>query len=443
MKKNLILPLFLSLVWGQSTHATMTLYKDGYGLIKQPVAWQVDAGPSTIHYELFPQSIILDSPFLSVTGAAVSMQRMNRRIFNFDRHLRDFLGKKVTVKIIGEKQFKGTLMEVNSNYISLQWKREVVSISRSKIEYIAAPGLVENPNYKATLSWNIISKKAQGIRGNLVYLSRGFDWDAVYRFVLEANKNKAEFIVDALVTNHSNLDFSKLTLQLVEGQLHSPSSGARPGMLKRAVPVPDMAPPQEKQLGDYHIYKISAPLSLHAGENITTRLYEPRNIGFVKTYLFENSERDQKKEPLAIEYELANTKKNGLGIPLPQGKIQVYQKTEGGHVEYVGEDQIRQVPVGGLATLVSGRAFDVEGTRTVLNYDRQRKSEEATISIKIKNTLKKKINVRLIEHIFGDWVIRDASANYLKKDASTIYFPLTIKARGSQTVTYTYRKEWK
>ena len=48
----------------------------------------------------------------------------------------------------------------------------------------------------------------------------------------------------------------------------------------------------------------------------------------------------------------------------------------------------------------------------------------------------------MIEHIYGDWVVRDASANYVKKDASTIHFPLTIPANGSQTVTYTYRKEW-
>lgn len=443
MKNNLILSLFLSLVWGQSTHATMTLYKDGYGLIKQPVAWQVDAGPSTIHYTIFPELIIPDSPFLSVTGATVSMQRMNRSIFNFDRHLKGFLGEKVTVKIIGEKLFKGRLMEVNSDYISLQWKREVASISRNRIEYISAPGLVENPNYKTELSWNIISKKAQGIRGNLVYLSKGFDWDAVYRLVLDSKKNKAEFIVDALVTNESNLDFSKLTLQLVEGKLHSPGGGALNKNLFIEVLSSMTETSKEKELGDYYIYKISTPLSLRAGESITTRLYEPRNIGFEKTYLFENNERDQKNEPLVIEYKLANTKKNKLGIPLPQGKIQVYQKTDGGHVEYVGEDQIRQIPVGGAATIVSGRAFNVRGTRVVLNYDRQRKSEEATISIKIKNTSKKRIKVRLIEHIFGDWVIRESSANYLKKDASTISFPLTIKAKSSQTVTYTYRKEWK
>ena len=87
--------------------------------------------------------------------------------------------------------------------------------------------------------------------------------------------------------------------------------------------------------------------------------------------------------------------------------------------------------------------FNVVGKRKVLNYDRQRKSEEGTISIEVSNTLSKDIKVRLIEHIYGDWVIRDASANYRKEDASTIHFPLMIPANTSKIITYTYRKEWK
>ena len=183
-------------------------------------------------------------------------------------------------------------------------------------------------------------------------------------------------------------------------------------------------------------------MGLNGEESITTRLYASKTVSFQKTYLFENDERNQREEPLAIQYQIANTEKNNLGVPLPQGKIQLYQSGTNDAVEFVGQDEIRQVPKGATATIISGRAFDVVGKRTVLNYDRQQKSEEGSISIEVTNTLNTKIKVRLVEHIFGDWVVRDASANYRKKDASTIHFPLTIPANGSQTVTYTYRKEW-
>jgi len=38
-------------------------------------------------------------------------------------------------------------------------------------------------------------------------------------------------------------------------------------------------------------------------------------------------------------------------------------------------------------------------------------------------------------------VIRKASSNYQKKDATTIQFSISVPANRSKTVTYTYRKE--
>ena len=46
-----------------------------------------------------------------------------------------------------------------------------------------------------------------------------------------------------------------------------------------------------------------------------------------------------------------------------------------------------QVTKGEEATITSGRAFDVIGKRSIINFDRQQKSEEASIMIEINNTL--------------------------------------------------------
>jgi hypothetical protein len=159
--------------------------------------------------------------------------------------------------------------------------------------------------------------------------------------------------------------------------------------------------------------------------------------------VFENTERSKKEEPLKIEIKLANTAENNLDIPLPQGKVSLYLKSSDGSLEFAGEDELKQVPRGETTTISAGRAFDVIGKRIVLHYDRQRKSEEASIEIVVKNKRDERVDIRLVEQIHGDWVIRNASDNYIKKDASTIHFPLLLDAGGSKTVTYTYRKEWK
>ena len=444
MKKIIGIITLMAFTLGQSNHATMTMYKDGFALIKQPVAWNMQPGESNISWDILPSGLIKDSPFLTLDNATVNMQRLNRDVFHFADRLYDFLGQTVDIKLINDKAMTGTLVEVTSNTITIQRRRSVISFNRNRIDYINAPGSLENVMYKPSLTWNISPKKKLGpVRGSLINLSKGFDWNAIYRLILDESGNGGEFLAEAYINNNSNLDFENVSLQLVEGNLkQNGHMNVPPLMMKTIDSSQENAEPQEDQLGDYHIYQLGGKIGLMGEESITTRLYASKRVSFEKTYLFENDERSQREEPLAIEYQIANIQNNNLGVPLPQGKIQLYQTGNQGNVEFVGEDEIRQVPKGATATIVSGRAFDVMGKRTVLNYDRQRKSEEGTISIEVKNTLASEIKIRMIEHIYGDWVVRDASANYRKKDASTIHFPLTIPANGSQTVTYTYRKEW-
>jgi hypothetical protein len=366
------------------------------------------------------------------------LQRLNQDVFHFSEHLHSYLGETIDVELINGTKLTGTLVEIADNSITITRKRSIISFKRNRIDYVTLSGKLENVMYKPSLTWSINPNKKFGpIRGNLIYLSRGFDWDAIYRLVIDKSGSGAEFIAEAFIKNNSNLDFSNVTLQLVEGQLKRSRSVSQPKVMYKAIEAP-----QEDQLGDYHIYHLGGKMSINGKESITARLYAPKKVSFQKTYLFENDERSQREEPLGIEFQIANTETNNLGVPLPQGKIQLYQSSNKGAVEFVGEDEIRQVPKGATATIISGKAFDVVGKRTVLNYDQKRKSEEGSISIEVTNTLDNKIEVRLIEHIHGDWVVREASTNYRKKDASTIHFPLTIPANGSQTVTYTYRKEW-
>ena len=201
--------------------------------------------------------------------------------------------------------------------------------------------------------------------------------------------------------------------------------------------------PERENLGDYYIYTIPNNLDISGKESITVRLYDAREIDYKKTYLFENYERAQREEPLVVEIKIDNTIENNLNLPLPQGKIELYQTIKNGKVEFLGEDRLKQIPRGATAKLIAGRAFDVVGKRKVLNYDRQKKSEEASIEIKITNTKDQDIDVRVIEKISGDWVIREESTMYMKEDASTIYFPIIVPAESEMFVTYTYRKEWK
>ena len=109
--------------------------------------------------------------------------------------------------------------------------------------------------YKPSLTWNISPNKKLGpVRGNLIYLSKGFDWNAIYRLILDESGNGAEFLAEAYIKNNSNLDFENVSLQLVEGNLkQNGHMNVPPLMMKTIDPSQENAEPQEDQLGDYHI----------------------------------------------------------------------------------------------------------------------------------------------------------------------------------------------
>ena len=437
MKKWIIMLPFLLL------SQNMTVYKDNIALVKTPIYWSVQAGLSEITYDQLPGGLFPESPFLSLHDATIHYQRYNNNVFNGDKYFSDKLGQFVYVKIHNEKIHEGTLIEMKGNNITLRTRKDIMTIARSKVDYMYTRDQVTVPQLRPELAWDIDSPMTGTISGELVYLSGGFDWNAVYRFVM--NGNRAELISEAVVSNSSNIDYSNFSLRLVEGNLQK--KGGRPVPVYRAearmsamAATPVAA---EEQLGDFYIYSLPERIDLDRSQSVTVRLYEPRNVGYTKTYVFENTERSKKEEPLKIEIKLANTAENNLDIPLPQGKVSLYLKSSDGSLEFAGEDELKQVPRGETTTISAGRAFDVIGKRIVLHYDRQRKSEEASIEIVVKNKRDERVDIRLVEQIHGDWVIRNASDNYIKKDASTIHFPLLLDAGGSKTVTYTYRKEWK
>ncbi|MFQ6613670.1 MAG: DUF4139 domain-containing protein [Fidelibacterota bacterium] len=448
MKSTLSLLCVLTLGWGQVNPTVITLYKDGSALVKQPVDWMVNSGVTTVHTDDLPEGVLSDSPHLVISGVQILDQRFTRERSRGWNYLGTRLGADVEVKVTGEKSKSGILIELNSSTLTLQDKADIVVIPRNRVDYITVEGEMEPGRSSPEISWRLLADTTRNATGYLMYLTTGFSWTANYRMIMKEPGSVAELIVEAQISNNSQASFSNLELHLVEGRLNR--SAIRPSgatylrsMVKaaKAESSADFGVPDEASLGDFHIYRLRDHYALYPGDILTTALYEPRKIKYQKTYVFQNSERSQKEEPLEVVVEFGNTEENDLNIPLPTGSVKMYLTT-GNSMEFLGEDRLKPVPKGGSVKLNGGRAFDVTGKRRVLNYSRQRKSEEAAIELTVTNQRTEPIQVKFIEHISGDWVIRDESSTYIKEDANTIYFPVTIAPESSRVITYTYRKSW-
>ena len=448
MNYILYLLIIIPFLFAKSNDATVTIYKDGTALVKQPVGWSISKGSSVVTWGNLPSGVHRDTPFLNIKGADIISQRFNDNIFTGTDYFNSLKGKQIQVKPKEGKIIKGKLLEISSSSITLFDQSNIVLFNRDEIQYLGnKTNITDSPIFHPYLSWDLKSKSNKTIEGELVYKTNNFFWNTVYRLKM-LNEEKGELIAEAVISNRTDMSYKNAKLQLVEGNLNkSKIERPKPERMNRSIAMAkskEVMPKMDKEeLGDYHIYSLNDMHNLAAKENITVRMYGPLDVDYTKKYVFENSERRQKEEPLEVQLTIENAESNGLGISLPAGKVEMYSYKKSSGLEYIGADNMGQVPKGQSTTLTSGRAFDVIGNRKVLNYDRQRKSEEAVIEIKVMNTRNEDVAVLLIEHINGDWIIKDESLNYQKKDASTVHFPLSLNAGETKNVYYTYRKEWK
>jgi len=442
--KLFILIIITNFIWAQSSkESTITVYKDGTALVKQEIIWDtVSKGKTNLRYGDIPKSIHKDTPFISIKNAQVLSQKLVEKTFSSDEYFSSKKGDIITIKLKNEKAVSGILLELTNKILTIQIKNSLRRFNRNNIEYIETGDIVSNPNFSPYLDWEIKNNKAGNLKANLVYKLSNISWNAIYRLTTNG-QTKGELVVEGVISNNSSKNYINTNVNLVEGKINKVKSinNNNYGKMEMSRSLPNKNTPDA--LGDYHIYSAGKIKNFTAKENLTVGIYGPLNVNYEKNYVFENFERQQKEEPLKVEYTLSNTEKDGLGIVLPAGKVDIYTSSSKGGFEYIGSDRLGQVPKGESSTIQAGYAFDITGKRRVLNYDRQRKSEEAVIEVSINNTWSETASVKIIEHVNGDWVIKDQSHDYIKKDASTIYFLIDVKPGKKEFITYTYRKEWK
>ena len=442
MKKLIFILLSFSLVFSQqeSSNRSLTIYKDNFAVIKEPIIWNLKSGSNITSFSNISKNLLFDSPVLNIEGVQVISQPLNKNFSSTDSFLKNSVGSPVEIIPISGSRTEGLLMDINSSSISVKTSKGLVVFQRSQLLSFTLKSNSVQDKFTPEIVWELISNEEKPVNAELTYISSGFSWKPIYTLTINGDDSSASLMVNAEVTNNSNVSLFAVNLKVVEGNvpLNSFSKKSSYQMMESR-----SAMDTRNSLGDFYIFDIGSNLKLDSMQSIQLPLMESRQITYDKKYIFENSERDQGDEPLSIEVSFENSASNNLELPLPSGVLFLYEKDDANSMNFIGRNSLTQLYKGGVAILDGGKAFDIIGKRRILNFDRQSNSEESTISLQILNTSDKSIKVKAVEKIFGDWVIKESSSMYIKEDASTIYFPLEIEPGQTELITYTYKKEWK
>lgn len=461
---------------GMSTKSTeVTVYNQGIGFVKENRLVQVKKGRQSVTVDGVAQLIDTTSVgFRSITSpGALSILEQNYRydLISPQAILAKSVGKRVKVtRAFGnaKETVEGVLMSSPTsvvdgpNGLSSQYNGMVVraddgTIILSPIGEVSVmempTGLISTPS----LLWELQSEKDGEEEIELSYITQGMKWDANYVFTLDPAGN-GDLQGWVTIDNNSGASFENAKLKLLAGEVNL----VRPAqpemmMMKSRASAPGAAIAdgfQEESLFEYHLYTLGRPatvlnkerkqLSLLSGSDVPfrKRIIVDAMMGFNGYYPGEGEVGTGNQSPL-VKVEFVNDKKSGLGMPLPQGKVRIYQRDKSGSVQMLGEDSIRHTPRDEKISLNVGRSFDIVSQRKRTNYKRlSDRSFEETFQIEVRNRKEESSTVHVYERHWGDWKITKKNLDFSKEDSNTAVFEVSLKANEVKTVEYTVVTKW-
>lgn len=438
----------------------------GFALVERGLRFQLKAGQNEVSLAGLPRamdssSVVLKPP----SGVAVRSQRFDFAVAGQDELLRRALGQTVVVEqsVGNERQsYTGTLISAGSGLtLRLADGRIKVLSNYSSFELPRLPaGVVNEP----TLAWTLAADRAGAQGFDLNYATAGLGWRAEYNVNARGQGRDCRMSLDgaAMVVNRSGADFNDVMLTLVAGEPNrAPSAGPQIAMMAKGPSTRAMladSAPQAQASGEYQAYRLPNAGSLPQGSVQRLPLVDAaNNIACERRY--ETSSQmgewqppypvvdknfgagDGQAQPVTASLRFRNTKADGLGLPLPAGRVRMFDGKD-----FLGEASIGHTAANADVALEIGNVFDLnaERTREDFQIDRDGRTMTERVSITLKNAKSVPATVRVTERLarWTDWEMVSSSERFDKRNAQTVSFDVAVPADGQAKLTYTVRYRW-
>ncbi|MGB9928336.1 MAG: DUF4139 domain-containing protein [Methanosarcina sp.] len=430
------------------TGTEVTVYNENLALVKEKRSLSLNSGVNEIKYTdvaafIDPTSVMFEDTKNKDT--AVLEQNYEYDLVSSEKLLEKFLDKEVIVTgKDGDNQrntYTGTLLSSDGGVVLRLTDGKVVTLSEvTKVEFPDSADLLTKP----TLVWQIYSPVA-GNRDVLTsYLTGGMSWKADYIVKTNANDTKADIQGWVSVDNAAGTTYENAKLKLVAGEVHripvpSPERPIAEEETYKGAEDSSEAGFAEESLFEYHLYTLDRPATLKNNQTKQLSLLSVASVPVIKELIFAPSEGESVK----VMLNLTNSEGNGLGMPLPAGVMRVYKADSEGQLQFLGEDSIKHTPKDEEIRATIGNAFDVTGKRIQTEYNKvSQNTWIESYETELKNHKPEAQKVKIVENFYGDWKITKSSDPYIKKDAFTAEWEVTVPANGSKKVTYTVERTY-
>ncbi|WP_120497866.1 DUF4139 domain-containing protein [Kiloniella sp. EL199] len=436
----------------QSTE--LVFYSNNLGQVSQTRRSKLSAGGSTLALEDVSPHLLLDSLFIAGEGVRVREQRLDQQILSPQRLLEASLGKTVTLirtnpETGEEHELKADVLAVREGVV-LRIDGKIETGVSGRLVYDSIPeGLRAGPTLLAVID----STKGGEKDLKLTYLTGGLDWRVTYVADLDPTGEKLSLKAMATLTNQTGVEFVDADVRLVAGNVQRVQPAPAPRMAMMSAESDMMyskakaVAPQRQSVADRDVYRLPDKIDIGGVETKQVTLLENDAVEIEKRYRFRQliqpypgaDETGRQQADIVLKTE--NTDDKGLGQPLPEGTIRVYQQVKDANSSiFMGEEHMRAVPKGEEVELVIGSANQVTGSGKQLSYENlSRSSYQLTQEITLRNSGDKAVSVDVVGNMPRNWKILNESLKHEKKSANKIIWTLEIPAEGKASFDYKLR----
>ncbi len=469
------LAFFTALAATASAETALTIYNQNLAVVRESLPLDLEAGENSLTFDrataqVIPASVVLRDPAdkadFTILEQSYRNDPMSRALL-----LSHFEGETIEFRNVypdGRVEIVNGRI-VRSGYVPGGQPVDPIIEVDGKLRFELPgeplfPALGDDSILRPTLGWTIRSEGEAEFDAQLSYLSRGFEWAADYNLVAPEKGNVVTLTGWVTVNNNSGTGFEGAEVKLVAGDVN---------IIEQAVPAADTftgrrealaAAPQvsQKSFDDFHLYTLQRPLTIRDKETKQVEFLRAPEVTAEKRYvydpmaMFRFAGGGPRTEPMhgqefpkdvAIYWEFQNTDGNGLGIPLPAGRVRFYRGDEAdGNLEFVGENNIDHTPQGEEVSVYTGNAFDLVGERKVVEFQVNEREQwvRETVEVTVTNRSEEPKETVVREHLWRwlNWEIQEPSMDFEKEDARTIEFTVPLAPDEKKTVRYTARYSW-
>jgi hypothetical protein len=470
-------------------------YLNGFAVVTERRTITVPAGPATIRFAGVAEGMVAVSAVIRGLPGGIIEQNRDKKLLSPGSLVDGTLGNRVTLRrtdpATGEQVEQQAVIRSGS-------QGALVVETESGIEALQCSGLPEKVIYQdlpgglfatPVLSVDTVSPEVATAEVTLTYLAAGFDWNADYVVKLGADGKSLDLFSWLTLANGNAESFADAELLVIAGTLNIrrpmqqiadkpqatplfikcwPRGSTARGILAPPPPPPPPPPPapmmamrtgavraeaadaimvtaarnveaELEALGDLKLYRVPFRSTVAAKGQKQVKLLAKQNVPARMVYRGNADGYGETPQPLEIELRMDNKTATGLGLPLPSGRISVFDGSADNGL-LIGQGQMRDYAVGQEVKFTIGEsdAVQLASTRKLVGS----KGGWDGYALTLTNANPEAVTAEIDLAGIADIDLRKASGRTIRKDGKHVWL-VEIPANDSVTLTYESRSKYR